>query len=143
MLRRGCSLGRAAFNALGERAAPWQGFDAWRDTAAIPRLGNRETSIAARAPRSGKPLVSLPSAACRIFDPEAGVDDGRCIIVGGIELRPVQAAIDRRVGGRRVGHGLKTLGIDGEIPCRANCARNGSDFVPARTAHMSIARGVL
>ena len=29
---------------------------------------NRETSIAARAPRSGKPLVSLPSAACRILD---------------------------------------------------------------------------
>ena len=31
---------------------------------------NRKTSIAARAPRSGRPLVSLPSAACRILDPE-------------------------------------------------------------------------
>src|SRR5256885_9412713 len=30
-------VGRAACNALDERAAPWQGFDAWRETAAIPR----------------------------------------------------------------------------------------------------------
>src|SRR5437870_5095647 len=43
MLRRGC-VGRAAFNALGERAA-WQGFDAWRETAAVPRHQGRTAAL--------------------------------------------------------------------------------------------------
>ena len=81
---------------------------------------NRETSVAARAPRSGRPVVSLPSAPCRIFEAEVESELGNEI--PGLHQRALVWYASQELWTDAVQHAIAAGDADQALGWIKNCA---------------------